>query len=176
MVRLLDRAPHVKRVARRVLHAALGNAAVQSIARRVSTQSPHRIVPRDVAAGNILQGRTDNLPVVLVIVIGADETTAADVVNRVAGIQRQTAGFRPVFIADAPVLSAARRYRYPAELLIREGEWDVDVQGGDSWQAYAERKLARVFDAYGATASVTLGVEGLTETAGLVLNALQPVE
>jgi hypothetical protein len=136
--------------------------------------SPHHVVPSSVAAGNVLRGRTDDLPVVLVVVIGASETAAGEVVKDVADIQARTAGFRPVFVADTAALGAARKYRYPAELLVHSDAWDDAAQGGTPWRAYVMQKLARVFSTYGATASVTLGSDGLNDAARLVLEALRP--
>lgn len=58
-----------------------------------------------------------DVPVVLVLVLGADEVAAAAISRRVAEAQWATGGFTPVFVVDRPVLPVLRRAGYAVELL-----------------------------------------------------------
>lgn len=170
----LGRISAVQKVGGRMLRRGRANTAVQAVARRMLATSPHHVTPRDVAAGNVVSGAVNTLPVALVIMLGAEADTVASTVDRVAEVQRQTIGFRPVFVFDVPALAAPRRYRYPAELLVGEADWNQADQGGVSWTDYVTDRLGLIFETYGATASVTIGAEGMDEVARLTLTSLGP--
>jgi hypothetical protein len=99
---------------------------------------------------------------------GTGPDTIEEVADEVARLQVATAGFRPVFVSDVPAFGVLRRYGYPAELLLPADGW----QGRETWNEYARRLVGLMFDAYRATASVTIGPEGLDEAARVVLGSL----
>jgi hypothetical protein len=139
------------------------------IARRLYAIDATAPVPSDVAAGRLLDGvGTERLPVVLVVILGADSDTIEEVADEVARLQVATAGFRPVFVTEVPAFGVFRRYGYPAELLLPADGW----QGRETWNEYARRLVGLMFDAYRATAAVTVGPEGLDEAARVVLGSL----
>lgn len=168
----LKQVPGVRPMRRRLLRALRGSAAMRSLVRQVYAVDTASPVPVDVAPGNVLGGvGTEALPVVLVVMIGADAETVEATVDEVARLQLLGAGFRPVFVTDTPAFAATRQYGYPAELLSGPPE----PNGPDGlWAEYARERLALLFSTYRATASVTLGPGGLDEPARLVLSSLRP--
>src|SRR5919106_4674078 len=124
-------------VARRKLPALLRrNQALRSMVRRLYAIDASAPVPSDVTAGKLLDGiGTESLPVVLVMTLGADRDTIADLVDEVARLQLATAGFRPVFVIDVPAFGEFRRYGYSVELLLPADPWD----GPGTWEEYARR-------------------------------------
>lgn len=145
--------------------------AFRAIVRRAYAVDGSVRAPVDVAAGRVLHGSgTESLPVVLIVMLDADESTIDGTVDEVARIQLLSGGFRPVFATDTPAFAAMRRLGYPAELLIPANEWTNSEM---TWQEYARRTLALMFDGYQATASVTLGAEGLNSAARSVLGSLR---
>lgn len=173
---LKRRRPLLRSAGGKVLQRVQANAAVRAATRRMLASSRMRVFPADVTAGNLLTGAdTSRLPVVLVIVLGADASTIETAVDEVAAAQHITAGFRPVFVTDAPAMASMRKYQYPAELLVSENAWRPDQQGGVPWHEYAAQRIELMLTTYGATASVTLGSTGLDHAARLMLRSLRPV-
>lgn len=167
------RVPGVQATRRRLLRAVRGSTAMRSLVRQVYAVDTAAPVPVDVAPGNLLGGvGTEALPVVLVVIVGADTETVGATVDEVARLQLLGAGFRPVFVTDTPAFAATRRYGYPAELLGESGA--AEAKGGDSSATeHARERVALLFSTYRATASVTLGPGGLDEPARLVLSSLR---
>lgn len=166
----------LRRTGGKILQRVQANATVRAATHRLLASSRMRVVPVDVAAGNLLASAdASRLPVVLVILLGADSATIHRTVDEVADAQHRTAGFRPVFVTNSPAMAAARRYRYPAELLVSEDAWHPDQQGGVPWHEYATHRIDLMLTAYGATASVTVGPTGLDHAARLMLQSLRPV-
>ncbi|MFW6090830.1 MAG: hypothetical protein ACODAF_03085 [Actinomycetota bacterium] len=166
----MKRIPGVQQARRRMLRAVRGSPAMRSLIRQVYAVNTESPVPVDVAPGNVLGGvGTEALPVVLVVVVGADTQTVEATVDEVARLQLLGAGFRPVFVTDTPAFAATRRYGYPVELLTEP------VGSGDALRNDRLReRLALLFATYRATASVALGPRGLDEPARLVLSSLRP--
>lgn len=166
----MKRVPGAQPTRRRVLRAVRGSSAMRSLIRQVYAVDTDSPVPVDVAPGTVLGGvGTEALPVVLVVVIGADADTVEATVDEVARLQLLGAGFRPVFVTDTPAFAATRRYGYPVELLP-----DPVGSGDTSWNERVRERLALLFATYRATASVTLGPGGMDEPARLVLSSLRP--
>lgn len=123
-----------------------------------------------LSAGNLLAGRgLDNLPVVIVSLVGVPRDRIAGVVEEVARIQVLTAGFRPVFVLETPELGAVRRYGYPVELLIEPSAWSVADQ---AWEEYACARLASVKRTYQASSLVAVPSSGLGVSGRLLLQSL----
>lgn len=170
---VLKQVPGVGPARRRALAAVRGSTGLRELVRRLYHVDSRVPTPTDIAPGTLLQGvGTEALPVVLVLVLGADEESFTSTVDEVARLQRVTAGFRPVLVTDHPGLGAARRWGYPLELLVAESGWDPDVQG-QSWTEYARARIALLLAAYRATVTVTAGPGGLDGPARLLLSALQ---
>lgn len=166
---VIRRLPGAERARRNVPQLLRRNKALRSMARRLYAIDAAAPVPSDVAAGKLLDGvGTESLPVVLVVTLGADSGTIEEMVDEVARLQVLTAGFRPVFVTDLPAFETFRRYGYPAELLLPADGW----QGQGSWEEYARRLIGLMFDGYRATASVTVGPEGLDPAGRAVLGSL----
>lgn len=161
--------PGVAAARRRLPPLLRRNKALRLMARRLYGIDATAPVPSDVAAGRLVDGMgTERLPVVLVVIFGTDSETIEHVADEVARLQVATAGFRPVFVTDVPAFGAFRRYGYPAELLLPAHGW----QGKQTWNEYARRLVGLMFDAYRATAAVTIGPECLDEAARVVLGSL----
>lgn len=157
-----------------VLGGMRDSPAVQSVLRQLQKDAWSVSVPPDVAGGNVLvDADTSTLPVVLVVVIGAPPATIDKTVEQVAVLQRETAGFRPVFVTDTPALRLARRYHYPAEMLVGRCIWRQAEHNDVPWEDYARKRIGLMLAAYGTSASVTLGPAGLDDAARVVLRSLR---
>ncbi|HEX6234303.1 MAG TPA: hypothetical protein VFZ63_14340 [Jiangellaceae bacterium] len=160
---------------RRVVGWLRRSTTVRSLVKRVFAIDTAGTLPLDVTAGRVLGGvGTEQLPVTLVVIVGAEAKTVTATVDEVARIQLMTAGFRPVIVADVPAFASARPYGYPFELLLPESEWDVS-EHATTWDDYVRRRVGLLFATYRATASITLGRDGLDHTSRLVLSSLRPV-
>lgn len=173
--RWVRKSPGVSRLARGTAARLRRSAAIRSAVKRIYAIDTASPAPVDVTAGRVLGGTgTESLPVTLVVVLGADGETIEATAGEVMRLQLMTAGFRPVFVTDRPVFAAFRRYGYPAELIVAEGEWDAAGYAG-TWDEYARRRIGLLFETYRATASVTVGPAGLDRPARLLLNSLRPM-
>jgi hypothetical protein len=157
---------------RRILRRARNSPGVRRLVQKVFAVDTASAVPVDVSSGRLVGGvGTESLPVVLVVVIGADAETIEEIVDETARQQLIGAGFRPVIVTDAQAFAAIRRYGYPVELLVGRSGWEQSVP---SWDEYARDRVALLFATYRATASVTAGPAGLDDAARLVLSSLRP--
>lgn len=173
---LVRRIPGLGPIRRRTVQTMRENSALRSLVRRIYSIDAALPVPLDVAPGKVLGGvGTEALPVTLVVVLGADRPTFVATIDDIARLQRVTAGFRPVIVTDQPAFVVTRRYGYPMELLLARETWDAD-EHGSTWDAYARERIALLFATYRATASVTLGPDGLDAEAALLLSALRPAQ
>lgn len=108
-------------------------------------------------AGHALAGRDpDLLPVALVLVWGASPQDAQRVVEQIVGVQKETAGFRPVLVFDEPHLGVTRGHGLLGELVVPESAWDL-VEQRESWTDYAQERIRGLIALYHAT--ITLMVE-----------------
>jgi hypothetical protein len=147
------------------------NTAMRRTAHRLFAIDSPVAVPPDVAAGRVLSGvDTESLPVVLVVVLGADKPTLVDVVDEMARLQAQNAGFRPVIVSDTEAFAEIRSTGYPVELLISRTDWD----GSRPWDEYVAERLGLFFATYRPNAAVTVGPTGLDDASRLLLTSLRP--
>lgn len=172
--RLLSRAgrlPGVMSARRRLVMRARNSVKLRRLAQRVFAVDGAASAPPDVAPGQVIGGvGTESLPVVLVVVIGADAATLESVVDETARLQIVGAGFRPVIVSDADALAHIRRYGYPSELLVSRSSWS----GPPTWDEYVRERLALLFAAYRANAAVTIGPGGFDDASRSVLSSLRP--
>lgn len=167
----IRRIPGARRARALVPRLFRRSRALRAIVRRIYAVDGSLRVPVDVGAGRLLVGiGTESLPVVVVVIIGADARTIERTIDEVARLQVVTAGFRPVIVADRPAFVAARKYGYPTELLVSAEDWrDSHL----SWEEYARRIIGLIFEGYRATASVAVGADGLNPAARVVLGSLR---
>lgn len=170
---LTRRIPGVGPLRRRTVQAMRGNAALRALVKRVYSIDAALPVPLDVAPGRVLGGvGAEALPVTLVIVLGTDRPTFETTVDEIARLQLITAGFRPVIVTDQPSFAVVRRYGYPMELLSPRDLWEAE-DTDTSWDEYARERIALVHATYRASASVTLGPDGLDWRGRLLLSSLR---
>lgn len=107
-----------------------------------------------VGAGNVIAGQgLDNLPVILVNLVGAHGHDVPDLVEEVAQEQLLTGGFRPVFLIDGDYFSIIRQYGYPVEHVIDRNSWSEEA---GSWQEYLAQRLRQMRRVYSASGMVDL--------------------
>lgn len=131
----------------------------------------------DVSAGRLLAGLgIKRLPVVLLSLIGLSDGVGGDaagkiidaVIDELAEIQLLGAGFRPVFLLDTPAFSRARSYGYVVELVTPSTKWTGDA--GD-WPEYVSARIASMRTAYGVSAVIGVGPDGLDDVVRGVLRS-----
>jgi hypothetical protein len=128
--------------------------------------------PPDLAGGRLLAGLgTERLPVILVSLVGLtngrDTNTSRvkvveAVIDEVAEIQLLGAGFRPVFLLDMPAFSRARSYGYLVELVTPRTAWSGESA---DWSDYVAARIASMKKAYGVSAMITVGPDGVDDAA-----------
>jgi len=110
-----------------------------------------------LSAGTLLGGQgLDNLPVVLVSLVGADEGDVPQLLEQVAREQVLTAGFRPVILLDTDHFAEVRKYGYPIEYVVPRATWT----GEEVWEEYLSRRVALLRRSYQAVGSVDLTSPG----------------
>ena len=136
----------------------------------------------------------EHLPVVLLSLIGLNDE-AAEHVNRrelvetgaptgsahistgnlidavtdeVAELQLLGAGFRPVFLLDTPAFSRPRSYGYAVELVMPAAAWSGEPA---DWADYVGARIASMARAYGISAVVTVGPDGLDDVGRALLRS-----
>jgi hypothetical protein len=138
----------------------------------------HATAPPGLAAGRLLAGLgTERLPVILLSLVGLTNGTGSNtssvkvveaVIDEVAEIQLLGAGFRPVFLLDMPAFSRARSYGYLVELVTPRTAWSGESA---DWSDYVGARIASMKNAYGVSATVTVGPDGLDDAAQGVLRS-----
>src|SRR5690625_4809132 len=138
-------------VARRARRLPFSQTTFARVASRIQTSSTARkIVSRlfdfddqgrstvFLNAGNLLGGAgVDNLPIVLVSLLGASKDRASDLIDEVAQEQLLTAGFRPVIVVDSDQFANVRQYGWPIEYVLSEADWqNTDVR----WEDYVAQR------------------------------------
>lgn len=107
-----------------------------------------------LSSGNVLGGEgRDNLPVVLVSLLGGSDEVVAARLEQLAQEQLLTAGFRPVILIDADHFAAVREYGWPVEHVFSRTKW---VEGQAAWDDYLARRLRQLRIGYSARAVVDL--------------------
>lgn len=159
-VALLWRAPGSRTVRRRAVKALRRNRTARRLAQQIWAVRPaRRGVPVDVTAGTLLGGLgTEQLPVVLVVMIGTPAALVEPVVEEVAELQVLTAAFRPVFVLDSPAFGPVRRYGYPVELVTGRVDW---TDTATTWEEYLGTRMASICRHFRSTGTVRVGPDGL---------------
>lgn len=145
------------------------SATARRLAQQVFAVRPARDgVPVDVSAGTLLGGLgTEQLPVVLVLMIGTPPAAVGSVVEEVARLQVLHASFRPVFVLDSPMFGPVRRFGYPVELLVGREDWSDPTS---TWEEYLRVRLASIRRHFRSTAMIRLGADGLDAVDRAVLS------
>jgi len=107
-----------------------------------------------LSPGNLLGGHgLDNLPVVLVSLVGAPSQEVPQLLEAVAQEQVLTGGFRPLVVLDSDHFAEVRRYGYPVDFVVPEHAWHDDQT---PWRDYFRERLRSMRRGYGAVAFVDL--------------------
>lgn len=97
-------------------------------------------------------------PVVLVVLLGADEVAARTVAEALGRAQAQAlgegCGLRPVFLVDQPVFAPLRRAGYAVEHLVPLQTWQARASAAGSWAAYAGERVQACRRSYRGAAVV----------------------
>ena len=121
-----------------------------------------------LGAGNVIGGLgLDNLPVVVVNLVGADPDAVPGLVEAVAQEQVLTGGFRPVFLIDGDYFAEIRQYDYPVDHVIPKASWPG---ASEDWERYVVDRLRQMRRSYSAIALVDPIRAG--DTAMLFLSTL----
>lgn len=116
-----------------------------------------------LGSGHLLAGAgLENLPVVVLSLVGTPAEEVAPQLDAVAREQVLTAGFRPVVVLDSDHLALVRGYGWPVELVITEADW---LAADGAWGDYLEHRLQQIRRDYQASALLPLGAgHALTHT------------
>lgn len=114
-----------------------------------------------LGAGHLLAGQgLDNLPVVILSLVGTPSEDVPGLLDELAIEQVLTGGFRPVLVLAEDHFAVVRRHGWPVELVIAQHEWPADGR----WTDYLERRLQSIRRDYQAIALLPLDGSGLTMT------------
>jgi hypothetical protein len=118
-----------------------------------------------LSGGRLVAGHgLDNLPVVLVSLVGAADDDVPELLERVAQEQVLTGGFRPVVVLDSDHFAEVRQYGWPVDHVVPERAWPhAEV----AWRDYLRERVRGMRRGYGAVALVELA-----EPDGLGLDVL----
>lgn len=107
-----------------------------------------------ISGGTLLRGHgLDNVPVVLVSLVGAASEDVPELLEKVAQEQVLTGGFRPVVLLDSDHFGEVRQFGFPVDFVVPEGAWEhADLP----WRDYFRDRLRSMRRAYGAVALVEL--------------------
>jgi hypothetical protein len=183
--RLARRMPGYYWVRRRAVPRIRRSGAARVLAYRLFAAGAHVEAPLELAAGRLLTGLgTERLPVILLSLVGLTNGIGTNgssgqvveaVIDEVAELQLLGAGFRPVFLLDMPAFSRARSYGYLVELVTPHSAWsaesaDWSAESAD-WSDYIAARVASMRRAYGVSAMITVGADGLDDAARGVLRS-----
>ena len=171
--RLARRVPGYRWVRRRTVPRIRQSALAQALVHRIFPSQSNGSGPQaEVAPGRLLAGvGVHQLPVVLLTLLGPTDGVADNemtdkvidvVIDEVAEMQLLGAGFRPLFLLDTPAFSRARSYGYLVELVTPAAAWSAESA---DWPDYIAARVASMIRAYGISAVVTVGRDGLDEVA-----------
>ena len=177
--RLARRVPGYRWVRRRTVPRIRQSAVAQALVHRIFPSQSNGSQPlAEVAPGRLLAGiGIDQLPVVLLSLLGQADGAADNpmtgqiidaVIDEVAELQLLGAGFRPVFLLDTPAFGRARSYGYLVEFVTPAATWFGESTG---WPDYIAARVASMAKAYGISAVVTVGRDGLDVVARGVLRS-----
>jgi hypothetical protein len=183
--RLARRMPGYYWVRRRAVPRIRRSGAARVLAYRLFAAGAHVEAPMELAARRLLTGLgTERLPVILLSLVGLTNGIGTNgsrgqvveaVIDEVAELQLLGAGFRPVFLLDMPAFSRARSYGYLVELVTPHSAWsaesaDWSAESAD-WSDYIAARVASMRRAYGVSAMITVGADGLDDAARGVLRS-----
>jgi hypothetical protein len=181
--RLARRMPGYHWVRRRTVPRIRRSGAARALAYRLFVGesrglAAHGEAPLELAAGRLLTGLgTERLPVILLSLVGLTNGIGTNgsrgqvveaVIDEVAELQLLGAGFRPVFLLDMPAFSRARSYGYLVELVTPHSAWSAESA---DWSDYIASRVASMRRAYGVSAMITVGADGLDDAARGVLRS-----
>ena len=177
--RLARRTPGYRWIRRRAVPRIRQSATARVLAFRLfAMESNGSAAPLQLEAGRLLGGvGAERLPVILLSLIGladgvgdnASISEVADaVIDEVAEWQVLGAGFRPVFLLDAPAFSRARSYGYIVELVTPRKAWSGE---GADWSEYVAARVASMVTTYGVSAVIAIGSDGLDDVNRGVLRS-----
>jgi hypothetical protein len=164
-VQLARRMPGYRWVRRRAVPRIRRSTTARALAHRIFPRELPRgqKPPADVAAGRLIAGLgIEQLPVVLLSLVGAASKVVDAVIDEVAETQLLGAGFRPVFLLDTPAFGRARSYGYVAELITPRSAW---IGEPTEWSEYVGARITSMTTTYGISAVITVGPEGLDDVA-----------
>lgn len=95
-----------------------------------------------------------HLPVAMLVVLGAGDRID-EWVDRVAQAQVESAGFRPLFVVDAPHFAKLRQYGFLFEYLMPYADWASLEQPAD-WARYVQARLSRLTKLYHPSTVIVL--------------------
>lgn len=95
-----------------------------------------------------------HLPVVMLVLVGAGDRIE-EWVDRVAQTQVESAGFRPLFVVDAPHFAKLRQYGFLFEYLMPYADWSSLEQPAD-WARYVQARLNRLTNLYRPSTVIVL--------------------
>lgn len=108
-----------------------------------------------VPGGTLLSSeQATQLPVTMFVLIGAGDQTD-EWVERVARAQVESAGFRPLFVVDAPRFTTLRHYGYLFEYVMPDEDWAM-LEDAASWPRYVNERLNRLAHLYRPSTVVVL--------------------
>ncbi|CCH75449.1 hypothetical protein BN11_700006 [Nostocoides australiense Ben110] len=146
----------------RAVGGVQGNRTLVDVATRVFAFSGG--VPLIYLKGGVAVADVPNperLPVVLVNAVGAGVEAIPGLIEEVAGLQRETLGFRPVLLVSVPCFREVRAQGWPMELVVPQQEWDFEQE----WEDYLAGRVAMIATRYRTWGSVGV-VDGRLEPMG----------
>ena len=177
--RLARRTPGYRWVRRRAVPRIRQSATARAVAFRLfAMESRGSAAPLQLEAGRLLGGvGAERLPVILLSLVGladgvGDKVSMSElvdaVIDEVAESQLLGAGFRPVFLLDAPAFSRARSYGYVVELVTPRKAWSGESA---DWSEYVAARVASMVTTYGVSSVITVGPAGLDDVNRGVLRS-----
>lgn len=95
-----------------------------------------------------------HLPVAMLVLLGAGDRID-EWVDRVAEAQVESAGFRPLFVVDAPHFAKLRQYGYLFEYLMPYADWSSLAEPAD-WTRYVQGRLNQLTKLYRPSTVIVL--------------------
>lgn len=118
-------------------------------------------------SGTLIAGHgRDNLPVVLISLVGVSEAHAPALLERIAQEQVLTGGFRPVIVIDSNLFSEVRQYGWAVDHVIPQDAWYAD----QPWNEYISDRLIAMRRTYQAVA--LLDITHASDLSWLYLHSL----
>lgn len=165
-------APGYRLVVREILPQVRHNAVLNDLVSRVFASGTHRAGQAQVPfRGGIHLTGSDVplLPVVGLVMLGADREQLVNLMDQLADVQRRTRGFRPLLLVDTPAFAEARRHGYVIDLLVPREAWTGDDQ---TWEDYVARRLVSTVDDFQLWSLLRVSPGGLSALDVAILEQL----